>query len=75
MSLRMKYFVLKPAGDDDYAIASCRAMRAYAQWLENKAIENGDEDMAQLGREVREWAFEEHRLRAERGHAAAEPTQ
>jgi hypothetical protein len=28
--LLMKYFVLKPAGDDRYAAASRKAMRAYA---------------------------------------------
>ena len=28
--LKMKYFVLKPEGEDDYAFASRMAMRAYA---------------------------------------------
>ena len=32
--LQMKYFVLKPKGDDVYAIASRCAMRAYALYIE-----------------------------------------
>lgn len=32
--LVMKYFVLKPAGTDAYAMASRRAMRAYAATIE-----------------------------------------
>ena len=48
MSLKMKYFVLKPKGDDPYAIASCKAMRTYAS-----AIEITDPDLAQG---LREWA-------------------
>ena len=32
-NLHMKYFVLKPAGTDAYAVASRRAMLAYAKWI------------------------------------------
>ena len=31
--LKMKYFVLKPSGDDIYAEASRKAMRAYAKHI------------------------------------------
>ena len=46
--LQMKYFVLKPHGNDAYAKASRAAMRAYANHIsdENKALCN----------DLREWA-------------------
>jgi len=34
--LQMKYFVLKPSGNDAYALASRVAMRAYALSIKNK---------------------------------------
>ena len=34
--LQMKYFVLKPAGDDEFAEASRRAMQAYADHIEDE---------------------------------------
>lgn len=49
--LQMKYFVLKPHGDDAYAKASRAAMRAYANHI---AEENPD-----LRDELREWADRE----------------
>lgn len=49
--LEMKYFVLKPRGDDRYAAASRKAMRAYA-----KHIEPANE---QLAKELRDWADKE----------------
>lgn len=50
--LLMKYFVLKPSGNDIYAAASRRAMMAYADviWEENP----------QLANELRDWSFREH---------------
>lgn len=35
--LFLKYFVLKPEGDDIYALASRRAMREYARTIEKEA--------------------------------------
>lgn len=49
--LVMKYFVLKPAGDDIYAKASRSAMRAYALKIKDANPE--------LCRELREWADRE----------------
>ena len=50
----MKYFVLKPSGNDAYAIASRAAMRAYAD-----SIKNEDEVLAL---ELYEWANNESSL-------------
>lgn len=50
--LLMKYFVLKPKGFDNHAIASRRAMRAYANWM----ISHGQEE---FGLELRAWADKE----------------
>lgn len=49
--LQMKYFVLKPHGDDAYAKASRAAMRAYANHIaeENKLLCD----------DLREWADSE----------------
>jgi hypothetical protein len=49
--LQMKYFVLKPKGDDVYAEASRKAMRAYAAHIlnENEVLAN----------ELRAWADSE----------------
>jgi hypothetical protein len=49
--LEMKYFVLKPKGDDLYARASRAAMRQYAKLIQ--------EDNATLANELREWADKE----------------
>ncbi len=49
--LEMKYFVLKPGGDDKYAAASRSAMRRYAAHI----IEENPE----LAKELREWADRE----------------
>lgn len=46
--LTMKYFVLKPRGEDIYAAASRKAMRAYARLIQNENPE--------LARELIEWA-------------------
>lgn len=56
--LMMKYFVLKPAGDDVYARASRAAMMAYAQAIR--------EENADLGKKLMDWvstesSFEEMR--------------
>lgn len=59
--LVMKYFVLKPAGDDVHARASRKAMRAYAGVIVN---ENPD-----LARELRDWAEQETIKFLERGHS------
>ena len=49
--LVMKYFVLKPHGDDQYAAASRKAMRAYASHIQSE-----NESLCQ---ELREWADRE----------------
>lgn len=49
--LQMKYFVLKPKGEDVFAEASRRAMRTYAEAI---ASENSE-----LARELRDWADSE----------------
>ena len=48
--LLMKYFVLKPAGNDAYAAASRAAMWRYAEMIENK---NPD-----LARDLCKWVDE-----------------
>jgi hypothetical protein len=50
--LVMKYFVLKPAGDDRYAQASRAAMNRYADMI---APANPE-----LAHELRDWAAREH---------------
>ena len=49
--IEMKYFVLKPAGDNPYSSASRKAMRAYASQIQE---ENED-----LCSELRAWADSE----------------
>ena len=49
--LKMKYFVLKPAGDDVYAQASRVAMSTYATYI--------DEFNPQLADEMRKWVESE----------------
>ena len=44
--LKMKYFVLKPKGDDVYAWASRVAMRAYAEEIAKENPELSDELIA-----------------------------
>ena len=34
--LKMKYFVLKPSGDNEYSAASRKAMRAYASHIQRE---------------------------------------
>jgi hypothetical protein len=50
--LQMKYFVLKPAGDDEYAAASRAGMRAYAKLIRDVNPE--------LAANLIEWADTEH---------------
>jgi len=50
-AIEMKYFVLKPKGDDEYAKASRAAMRAYATHISKENIGLCDE--------LREWADRE----------------
>ncbi len=50
--LIMKYFVLKPAGDDVYAKASRMGMRKYAEAIES--------ENPQLAKQLREWTDAEH---------------
>jgi hypothetical protein len=47
----MKYFVLKPNGNNPYSEASRRAMRAYARYIEE---ENPD-----MCKDLRQWADNE----------------
>ncbi len=49
--LQMKYFVLKPAGDDPYAQASRNAMREYAKYIQGENIE--------LSHDLDMWAINE----------------
>lgn len=49
--LVMKYFVLKPKGDDAYAKASRAAMRQYARLIREENQELHDELMAWADRE------------------------
>lgn len=49
--LQMKYFVLKPNGDDAYAKSSRAAMRAYADHIA--------EENPELCEELRAWADKE----------------
>jgi len=49
--LILKYFVLKPKGNDIYAVASRRAMEAYAYCIENKN--------PQLAKDLRKWTQRE----------------
>lgn len=54
--LFMKYFVLKPAGDDVYAKASRKAMRAYAWMLKS---ETEDTEINAFADELLAWATRE----------------
>ena len=49
--LKMKYFVLKPEGEDKYAEAARDAMRAYANTI--------NQENPVLAKELREWAQKE----------------
>lgn len=49
--LQMKYFILKPKGNDPYAEASRCAMYAYAQSIEPENPELADDLMEWWGRE------------------------
>jgi len=49
--LQMKYFVLKPSGNDKYAEASRKAMRAYAMTIQNENPE--------LAEDLRKWSDKE----------------
>ena len=53
-ALFMKYFVLKPKGADAHAHASRAAMYSYAD-----ALNEEDDDQAQLAQELRAWASRE----------------
>lgn len=46
--LQMKYFVLKPRGDNIYAAASREAMKVYAEYIKRENPE--------LCTDLREWA-------------------
>ena len=57
--LTMKYFTLKPAGDDIYAAASRRAMRQYANMIER--------DNPRFAADLRSWADREWEAAVKRG--------
>lgn len=61
--LLMKYFVLKPKGDDIYAAASRKAMRAYALHIREANL--------RFSEELRAWADDEQ-ADAFGSHAEAE---
>lgn len=50
--LEMKYFVLKPKGDDIYAAASREALRSYARMIKD--------ENSQLAFDLRAWLAREH---------------
>ena len=51
--MHLKYFVLKPGGDDAYARASRVAMRVFASEIE--------QDNKQLCGDIKQWVYEEER--------------
>ncbi len=51
--IKMKYFVLKPGGNDNYAKASRIALRAFATEMER--------DDLPFAAQLKEWAYEEER--------------
>ncbi|MCZ6775846.1 MAG: hypothetical protein O7D34_05260 [Ignavibacteria bacterium] len=57
MPLEMKYFVLKPRGNNVHAAASRKAMRAYASHIE--------EEDSELGKDLRAWAHSESAMALE----------
>lgn len=65
--LMLKYFVLKPEGDDNYSIASRRAMLAYAKWI-------GEENSV-LASEIIEWVQRENAASGKRRPFNPPPTQ
>lgn len=62
-SLQMKYFVLKPAGDDAYARAARKALQTYSLEItgENPSMAN----------DMWKWAVREENAHHERGEALA----
>lgn len=56
--LQIKYFVLKPAGDDAHAMSCRAAMRCYARHIEM--------ELPELASEVKDWADAEELASAER---------
>jgi hypothetical protein len=57
MSLEMKYFVLKPKGDDVYALASRKAMVEYSKTLRTYSISN--KEASKLADELEAWSNQE----------------
>ncbi|MBU1082753.1 MAG: hypothetical protein KKB59_19950 [Spirochaetes bacterium] len=64
--LMMKYFVLKPEGDDEYAIASRNAILEYA-----KSIKSTNSDLA---RDLIDWAHDEDMKSLDRWNNKSCPT-
>lgn len=56
MSLKMKYFVLKPSGTDKFAIASRKAMIKYADHIMANAENDDDKEFAM---EIHRWVGDE----------------
>jgi hypothetical protein len=50
--LLMKYFVLKPKGDDAYAVASREAMRTYAECIQRENPELSSDIALWVAREA-----------------------
>lgn len=57
MSLQMKYFVLKPAGDDKFAAASRAAMVRYSEWI---AAHAETDEEKQFATQLMDWASMEN---------------
>lgn len=53
MSLELKYFVLKPSGDSEWAKASRVAMRVFASEMEQHDLT--------LASEIKQWVYNEER--------------
>ena len=64
----MKYFVLKPEGDDVYAKASRKAMRAYAWMLKGEDADSNNTDNEDFADELLAWADREYEAHLRRTH-------
>ena len=51
VGLTMKYFILKPRGDDAYAIASRKAIQTYARYIEHINFKLAKDLFAWIGQE------------------------
>ena len=64
--LSMKYFVLKPAGDDAYAKASRCAMRKYAWFLKSQDADDDTHEHTEFANGILAWVDREYTAYIER---------